>query len=404
LEKIKMADVQITPDTRPARETFLPFSPPDLTEAEIDEVVDSLRSGWITTGPKTKAFEQEFAEYIGADAALAVNSCTGALHIALAALGVGPGDEVITTTMTFCSSVHVIEHVGATPVLVDVERDTLQMDPAKVAAAITPRTKVIMPVHYSGHPVDMAPIKALADEHDLYIVEDAAHALPTSYDGQMVGTIGDFTAFSFYATKNLTTAEGGMLTGSEELVKKARIFSLHGMSRDAWKRYGKGGSWYYEVVEAGFKYNMTDLQAAIGRVQLERLAGMQANRQHVVDRYNAAFSGIDALEIPTERPNVESAHHLYVLRLNADKLSIDRAAFIQQLAERNIGSSVHFIPVHLHPYYRDKYGWQAEDFPVAFGEYNRMLSLPLHPRLTDDDIDDVIAAVTAIVSANGIAG
>lgn len=382
-----------TTHTPAVRETFLPFSPPDITDAEIEEVVDSLRSGWITTGPKTRLFEQEFAAYIGAPSALALSSCTDALHLALAALGIGPGDEVITTTLTFCSTVHVIEHVGATPVLVDVERDTLQMDPEEVAAAITPRTKVIMPVHYAGHPVDMAPIKALAETHDLYIVEDAAHALPAAYEGQMIGTIGDLTAFSFYATKNLTTAEGGMLTGSEDLIEKARVLSLHGMNRDAWKRYGKGGSWYYEVVEAGFKCNMTDIQAAIGRVQLKRLDEIQARRREVVARYNEAFRDLDALELPTVRDNVTHAHHLYVVRLNLDRLDIDRAAFIQELADRNIGASVHFIPVHLHPYYRDKYGWQPEDFPVAYGEYQRMLSLPLNSSLTDDDVEDVIAAV-----------
>jgi len=239
----------------------------------------------------------------------------------------------------------------------------------------------------------MAPIKALAETHDLYIVEDAAHALPAAYEGQMIGTIGDLTAFSFYATKNLTTAEGGMLTGSEDLIEKARVLSLHGMNRDAWKRYGKGGSWYYEVVEAGFKCNMTDIQAAIGRVQLKRLDEIQARRREVVARYNEAFRDLDALELPTVRDNVTHAHHLYVVRLNLDRLDIDRAAFIQELADRNIGASVHFIPVHLHPYYRDKYGWQPEDFPVAYGEYQRMLSLPLNSSLTDDDVEDVIAAV-----------
>lgn len=379
------------------RRTFLPFSPPAISEKEIAAVADTLRSAWITTGPKTKRFESEFAQYLGAPVALALNSCTAGLHLALVTLGIGPGDEVITTPMTFCSSVNVIEHVGARPVLADIEPDTLTIDPMCVAEAITPRTRAIMPVHYAGHPVDMAPLLELARQHGLYLVEDAAHALPATYREQRIGTIGDLTAFSFYATKNLTTAEGGMLTGAPELIERARLLSLHGMSRDAWKRYDANGSWYYEVVEAGWKYNMTDIQAAIGLVQLQRLETMQRRRREIVARYNAAFGQLDALQTPTERSDAESAWHLYVLRLNLDRLSIDRARFIEELKARNIGTSVHFIPIHLHPYYRDKYGFQPEDFPVAYREYQRLLSLPLHPGLSDADVDDVIAAVRDVV-------
>jgi len=385
---------------RPSREVFLPFSPPAISEQEIDAVVDTLRSSWITTGPKTKAFETEFSAYVNAPAALAVNSCTGALHIALAALGIGPGDEVITTPMTFAASVNVIEHEGATPVLVDVEPDTLNIDPVRVVAAITPQTRVILPVHYTGHPAEMNPLLEMAKQHDLRIIEDAAHALPATYEGRMVGTIGDFTAFSFYATKNLTTAEGGMLTGTTDLIDQSRIWSLHGMSRDAWKRYEKNGSWYYEIVAPGFKYNMTDIQAAIGLVQLQRLGAMQQRRYEVVQQYNAAFGTMDELQIPTERPNVRSAWHLYVLRLCLDKLTLDRNRFIDEMRERNIGTSVHFIPIHLHPFYRDKYGWKPDDFPVAYHEYQRLVSLPLHPGLTDEDVADVIAAVRDIVEHN----
>ena len=382
------------------RETFLSFSPPAISQQEIDAVVDTLRSSWITTGPKTKQFEAEFAGYTGAPDALAVNSCTGALHIALAALGIGPGDEVITTPMTFAASVNVIEHEGATPILVDVEPDTLNIDPARVAEAITPRTRAILPVHYTGHPADMNPLLDLAKQHNLRVIEDAAHALPATYENRMVGTIGDFTAFSFYATKNLTTAEGGMLTGNAELINEARIWSLHGMSRDAWKRYEKNGSWYYEIVAPGFKYNMTDIQAAIGLVQLQRLETMQQRRYEIVRQYNAVFGDMDELETPTERPNVQSAWHLYVLRLSLDKLKIDRNQFIEEMRVRNIGTSVHFIPIHLHPFYRDKYGWQPDDFPVAYHEYQRLVSLPLHPGLTDDDVADVITAVQDIVQHN----
>jgi dTDP-4-amino-4,6-dideoxygalactose transaminase len=381
---------------RPRRTTFLPFSPPAISEAEIEAVVDTLRSNWITTGPKTKRFETEFMDYLGAKAALALNSCTAGLHVALATCDIGEGDEVITTPMTFCASANVIEHVGARPVLADVEPDTLTLDPQRVAERITSKTKAILPVHYAGHPTDMRPIMELARKHNLYVIEDAAHSLPATYEGQKIGAIGDFTAFSFYATKNLTTAEGGMLTGSPEMMDRARVISLHGMNRDAWKRYTAEGSWYYEVVEPGFKYNMTDIQAAIGLVQLGRLDEMQARRREIVAQYNAAFSGIDALQTPTERPNVESAHHLYVLRLNLDRLKISRAAFIDQLKEHQIGTSVHFIPVHLHPYYRDKYGWKPEDFPVAYQEYQRLVSLPLHPGLQNEEVLDVIAAVSNI--------
>jgi len=382
------------------RTTFLPFSPPSISEEEIAAVVDTLRSDWITTGPKTHQFEQDFGAYIGSQSSLALNSCTGGLHIALAALGIGPGDEVITTPTTFICSANVIEHVGATPVLADVEADTLTIDPARVEAAITPRTKAIMPVHFAGHPAEIDALLALARKHKLAIIEDAAHSLPSSYRGRRIGTIGDYTAFSFYATKNMTTAEGGMLTGTPERIDQARLWSLHGMSRDAWKRYGAEGSWYYEVVLPGFKYNMTDIQAALGLVQLGRLEGFQARRRQIVAQYNAAFANCDALQLPAERPYVEHAWHLYVLRLNLDMLTINRAQFIDALKARNIGTSVHFIPVHLHPYYRDRYGWTPDQFPVAYEQYQRSLSLPLHPRLSDEEQADVIAAVLETVEAH----
>ncbi len=348
------------------RPTFLPFSPPCISNEERQEVVDTLCSDWITTGPKTKRFESEFADFIGAPAALALNSCTAALHTALLALGIGPGDEVITTPMTFCSSVNVIEHVRARPVLADVEPDTLCVSATQIAARLTPRTRCILPVHYSGHPCDMDPIMAIAEERRLHVVEDAAHSLPARYKGRMIGTIGDLTAFSFYATKNLTTAEGGMLTGRPDLVEKARLISLHGMSKDAWRRYDKGGSWYYEVLLPGFKYNMTDIQASLGLHQLRKLPQFQHRRREVVRRYNDAFAQYPYFEVPTERPDVEHAWHLYSLRLNLQTLRIDRDQFIEELKARNIGTSVHFIPVHLHPYYRDKYGFKPEDFPVAY--------------------------------------
>ena len=384
------------------RDTFLPFSPPLIGEEEIAEVLDTLRSDWITTGPKVKRLEAEFAEFIGAPAALAVSSATDAMQVALAALGIGPGDEVITTTMTFCSTIHVIEHLGAKPVLVDVEPDTLAIDPARVAEAITPRTRAILPVHLYGHPCEMDALLELAHQHNLAIVEDAAHALPTRYKGRLIGAAfnspfairhSPLTCFSFYATKNLTTAEGGMVTGSQELIDRARMWSLHGMSRDAWKRYSATGSWYYEVVLPGFKCNMTDIQASLGLHQLRKLPQFQERRREIMRRYNTAFAAAPELQPPTERPEAESAWHIYALRLNLEQLRIDRAQFIQELNARNIGTSVHFIPNHLQPYYRDKYGYQPEDFPVAYREYQRLISLPLNLRLSNEDVEDVIEAV-----------
>lgn len=384
------------------RNTFLPFSPPLIGEEEIAEVLDTLRSDWITTGPKVKRFEQEFAEFVGAPMALAVSSATDAMQVALAALGIGPGDEVITTTMTFCSTIHVIEHLGARPVLVDVLPDTLTLDPARVAEALTPCTRAILPVHLYGHPCEMDALLELAQQHHLAIVEDAAHALPARYKGRLIGaalTASDLaTCFSFYATKNLTTAEGGMVTGEADLIDRARIWSLHGMSRDAWKRYSASGSWYYEVVLPGFKCNMTDIQAALGLQQLHKLPQFQQRRREIVRQYQAAFAAMPELQTPTERPEVESAWHIYALRLNLEQLLIDRAQFIQELAARNIGVSVHFIPNHLQPYYRDKYGYRAEDFPVAYREYQRLISLPLNLRLSDADVEDVIEAVKDIVA------
>jgi dTDP-4-amino-4,6-dideoxygalactose transaminase len=359
--------------------------------------VDTLRSQWLSTGPKTKRFEQEFAEYLGAPGALALNSCTAGLHTALATLGIGPGDEVITTPVTFAASVSVIEHVGARPVLVDVEPDTLNLSPARVEAAITPRTKAIIAVHFAGHPVELDAIHELARAHGLTVIEDAAHALPARYKGRLIGAGDNPVAFSFYATKNITTAEGGMLTGDPEFLARARVMSHHGMSRDAWKRYHKGGAWFYEVLLPGFKYNMTDVQAALGLVQLRRLHAFQARRRAVVAAYNAAFAAVDALEVPVERAEVEHAWHLYVLRLRPDRLRIGRDQFIDELVERNIGVSVHFIPIHLHPYYRDKYGYAPESFPVAHESYGRMLSLPLNAALGDEDVADVVDAVLDVV-------
>lgn len=365
-----------------------------IGQEEIDEVVDTLRSGWITTGPKTRRFEEEFSRYVDAPSGLALNSCTAGLHAALVALGIGPGDEVITTCMTFAASVNVIEHVGATPVLVDVEPDTLNFNPELVEQAITPRTKAILAVHFAGHPVDLDAVRAIARERNLFLVEDAAHAIGAKYHGSWIGSGDNPTAFSFYATKNMTTGEGGMLTGDSELISRARMISLHGMSREAWSRYQKGGNWRYEILMPGFKYNMTDVQAALGLCQLRRLADFQLRRKEIADQYTRAFSELPELELPTTRPEVLHAWHLYVLRIRNDALTIGRDQVVESLANRNIGTSVHFIPIHTHPYYRDKYDYQPMDFPVAFTNFERMLSIPLNPSMADQDVADVIEAVS----------
>ena len=389
------------------------FQPPAIGDEEIAAVSETLRSGWLTTGPKTKRFEDQFSEYVHSPAAIAVSSCTDALQVALAALGIGAGDAVFTTTMTFCSTVHVIEHLGATPVLVDIDALTLNLSPDRLGDAIdrtlregrlTP--KAVIPVHYGGHPCDMTKIDALAARYGLAIVEDAAHALPAWVGDRMIGDptapdgVTRAVAFSFYATKNLTTAEGGMLTGTPDFIDEARLWSLHGMSRDSWKRYGQGGSWFYEVVRPGFKCNMTDIQASLGLHQLERLAELQERRQAILEIYQEGFADLNTIQLPAELAGYRSAWHLFPIRLHLDQLRIDRAAFIEELGRHNIGTSVHFIPVHVHPYYRDRYSFKPTDFPVAWNEFHRLISLPLNPRMKPDDARDVVDAVCEIARAN----
>jgi dTDP-4-amino-4,6-dideoxygalactose transaminase len=378
---------------------FLPFDRPDIGEEEIESVAEVLRSGWITTGPRTREFEARFAEYTGARHALALGSGTAAMHVTLAAWGVGPGDEVITTPLTFCSTAHVIVHRGATPILADVSPDDYNIDPGQVAARITPRTKVLLPVHLAGLPCRMDALLDLARTHDLKVLEDAAHAVGAYVGDRKVGAVGDATAFSFYATKNLTTAEGGMLTSDdEEFIERARVWHLHGLSRDAWKRYTAEGSWRYDVIHPGYKDNMTDLQAALGLVQLDKLAGNIARRAAIAARYTEAFSQVpELIPTPPARPGDRHAHHLYILRLQVDRLRIDRNDFFNALRERGIGASVHFIPLYHFTFYRERFGWRAEDFPVAESIFRSCISLPCYPRMGDEDIDRVIDAVTHIV-------
>jgi len=377
----------------------IPFHRPDIGDEEIAEVVDTLRSGWITTGPKAHAFELAFAEAVHAPHAVAVNSCTAAMHLALEAIGVQSGDEVIVPAMTFAATAEVVRYLDARPVLVDVLAGDQQIDPQAVERAITHRTKAILPVHFGGQAADLDPLIELAKAHDLRIVEDAAHAFPASYRGRPVGSIGDVTCFSFYATKTLTTGEGGMATTSnEDLADRMRVMRLHGMSKDAWKRYDAGGSWYYEIVAPGFKYNLGDIAAALGLVQLRRAAEILERRTQIAMRYLAAFEGSEFATVLQRHEDRDHAWHLFVLHLRLESLRIDRRGFIEELEARGVSCSVHFIPLHLHPYYRDKYGYAPEDMPVALDAYERSVSLPLYTRMSDADVERVIEAVQDVAA------
>jgi perosamine synthetase len=381
------------------RSAFLPFALPDIDEAEIQSVAEALRSGWITTGPKTKQFEAEFAAYVGAKHAIAVNSCTAAMHLALEAIGIGEDDEVITTTYTFAATAEVIRYFKAKPVLVDVDRETLNIDTAKIEAAITPRTKAIIPVHVAGLACDLDAVLDIAKRHNLRVIEDAAHSLPTRYKGKLIGALSDFACFSFYATKALTTGEGGMIcTDNDDWADRCRIMSLHGISRDAWKRYTAEGTWYYEIIAPGFKYNLTDVASALGLVQLSKLDAMWKRRTEIAMRFNEAFADMPELQVPPVGGSGDQhAWHLYLLRLNTSRLSIGRNEFVERLRTQNIGVSVHFIPLHMHPYYRDTFNYAPGDLPVAAAEFEREISLPIYSRMSDADVDSVIESVRSIV-------
>ena len=379
----------------------VPFFRPDIGEEEIAAVVETLRSGWLTVGPRTHEFEQAFARAVGAPHAVAVNSCTSALHLALDALDLEPGDEVITSTLTFTATGATIIHAGARPVLVDCTPDTLNLDPNDVARKVTARTRAVVPVHYTGHPAAMDELLDIAGQHHLAVIEDAAHALPASYRGRPIGAISDVTAFSFYATKNLTTGEGGMLTTADAmLADRLRTRRLHGMSRDAWRRYSSEGSWRYDVSYPGFKYNMTDIAAAMGLVQLRRLPALHRRRQQIVALYDELLADVPGLELPTTRPEVDHAWHLYVVRMRPDRLRINRDEVIEALKPEGIGTQVHFIPLHLHSYYRDAFGYRPEDFPVASAAAETILSLPLFTLMSDDDVRYVATTLRRILDAN----
>jgi dTDP-4-amino-4,6-dideoxygalactose transaminase len=384
---------------------FLPFALPDVGEEEIAEVVDCLRSGWVTTGPKVKRFEEDFAAFIGDGVwALSCNSATAGLHLALEALGIGPGDRVLTTPYTFTATAEVVRYLGAEPVFADIDPHTFNLDPgaARAVASDCDQLKALIPVHFAGQSCEMTELQSLARERGLGVVEDAAHSLPATFEGRMIGTLSDLTVFSFYATKTITTGEGGMVVGRDpELMQRIRTMRLHGINRDVFDRYtSTAPKWYYEVVAPGFKYNMPDPAAALGIHQLRKAQRFLERRREIALRYTRELSGLPLRTPSVARPDDIHSWHLYVLQLDLESLRIDRARFIELMAERGIGCSVHFIPLHLQPYWRDRYRLSAENFPVATDVYSRAVSLPIYTRMTDDDVTRVVAAVRGILDEN----
>jgi dTDP-4-amino-4,6-dideoxygalactose transaminase len=384
--------------SRPPRTSFLVFGAPRIERDEIDEVVQCLESGWVGTGPRAARFEEDFARYKGVPRAVAVNSCTAALHLSVLAAGIGPGDEVITTPMTFCATINAIIHAGATPVLADVDPVTKNVDPAQVERKITARTRAIVPVHFGGYPCDMDPLLALAERHGLRVIEDCAHAIEAEYRGRKTGTFGDFGCFSFYVTKNIITGEGGMIVArSEDALARIKVLALHGMSRDAWKRFGDSGYKHYQVVDCGFKYNMMDLQAAIGIHQLRRIERCWERRRVIWRRYDEAFAGLP-LDLPAAPvPWVRHAYHLYAVQLREREAGLTRDAFLEEMTRRKIGVGVHYLAACDQPYYQERFRWAPQDYPVASDVGRRTVSLPLSPRLTDEDVEDVVDAVRSVL-------
>jgi dTDP-4-amino-4,6-dideoxygalactose transaminase len=383
-----------------AGKDFLVFGAPAIEEAEIEEVVATLRSGWLGTGPRVAKFEQDFAAYKGVGSAAAVNSCTAALHLALLALELEPGDEVITSALTFCATVNAIVHAGATPVLADVDPATMNLDPADVSRKVTRRTRALLPVHFAGRPCDMDALLAIADRHGLRMVEDCAHAIETEYKGTRAGTFGDFGCFSFYVTKNVATGEGGMLLAKrDEDLARARILGLHGMSKDAWKRFSDEGYKHYQVVDAGFKYNMMDIQAAIGIHQLQRVERFWQRRKEIWGKYQAALKGLPVtLPAPVE-PGTRHAYHLYTLLVDETRAGITRDQFLEAMTAQRIGVGVHYLSIPEHPYYRTTFEWKPEDYPHATRIGRQTVSLPLSAKLNDADLADVVSGVARSLQA-----
>lgn len=381
---------------------FIIFGAPNIEQEEIDEIVATMKSGWLGTGPKVAQFEKCFAHYKGVQNVVALNSCTAALHLSILAAGYKPGDEIITTPLTFCATINAIIHAGCNPVLADVDPETMNIDPEKVEQSITERTKAILPVHFAGRPCDMDALCDIAKRHNLQIIEDCAHAIETEYNGKKAGTFGDFGCFSFYVTKNVVTGEGGMVvTKRKEDADRIKILGLHGMSKDAWKRFGDEGYKHYQVVECGFKYNMMDLQAGIGIHQLARVEKNHKRRECIWDAYNKAFADLP-ISIPSPcKPIERHAYHLYTLLVDEKTAHISRDQFLVAMTKRNIGIGVHYISIPEHPYYQRNYGWKPEDFPNAMRIGRQTVSLPISPKLTEEDVNDVIGAVgDCIVSKN----
>lgn len=377
---------------------FIVFGAPDIGDAEIREVLETMQSGWLGTGPRVAAFEAQFAAFkgVGAGAVAAVNSCSAALHLSLLVAGVGPGDEVITSPLTFCATVNAILHTGATPVLVDVDPLTMNIDPAHIEQKITVRTKAILPVHFAGLPCAMDEINAIAQRHGLVVIEDCAHAVEATYRGRPTGTLGDFGCFSFYATKNVTTGEGGMVLARDlEQLGRIKTLALHGMTRDAWARFSDAGYKHYQVVECGFKYNMMDLQAALGIHQLQRVEAGWQRRQAIWQRYQAAFADL-TVTCPAEPPvHVRHAYHLYTLLIDEARCGISRDAFMARMTAQGIGVGVHYLALPEHPYYQQHLNWHPEDTPLATTIGRQTVSLPLSPGLSEDEVERVIAGVAA---------
>lgn len=382
------------------RDSFLVFGQPLLEEAEKKEVLDCFEKAWLGTGPKVVRFERDFAAYKGVDWAVALNSCTAGLHLACLALDLRPGDEVITTPLTFCATVNAIIHGGGVPVLADVEPETMNIDPEKIKQRITRRTRAILPVHFAGRPCKMDRIMEIAERHGLAVIEDCAHAIETEFQARKAGTFGDFGCFSFYSTKNVVTGEGGMvLTRRREDADRLKVLGLHGMSRDAWKRFSDEGFKHYDVVAPGFKYNMMDLQAAIGIHQLARVERCWTRREEVWNSYNAAFRGMP-LELPSAvEPGTRHAYHLYTVLVDEEKAGISRDAFLERLRLRNIGTGVHYRSIPEHPFYASAFGWDPADYPHAHRVGQQTVSLPLSAKLTERDVEDVIDAVGGVVQS-----
>ena len=382
------------------RDRFLVFGAPAVEEAEIAEVVETLRSGWLGTGPKVARFEEDFRNYKGAPYAVAVNSCTAALHLSILAAGIKPGDEVITTPMTFCATINAIIHAGAIPVLADINPVSMNIDPQQINAKITPRTKTILPVHFAGRPCDMDSIMRIAMKHNLKVIEDCAHAIDSEYKGRKTGIFGDFGCFSFYVTKNIITGEGGMiLTGNEEYAVRIKTLALHGLSKDAWKRFSGEGYKHYFVVECGFKYNMIDLQAAIGIHQLKRIESYWRRRQEIWQKYNEAFADLPVTLPADPEPQTRHAYHLYTVLIDEKRCGISRDTFLDAMTAHNIGVGVHYLSIPEHPYYQKTFGWAPNDYPNAMRIGRQTVSLPLSAKLTDQDVQDVIKAVRIVLNA-----